>query len=82
MPRDPSLKPKYTKLPNYTAPDAVYQSAISIGPNITKNMQSNLTWGLLVDTGFNFLVRLYFCKMESEIHASGTREFYIYTIVD
>ena len=78
VPRDPSLKPKYTKIPNYTAPDAVYQSALSMGPDRTKNMQSNLTWGLLVDTGFNFLVRLHFCEIESEIHASGTREFYIY----
>ncbi|XP_023906325.1 receptor-like protein kinase FERONIA [Quercus suber] len=78
VPRDPSLKPKYTKIPNYTAPDAVYQSAISMGPDRTKNMQSNLTWGLLVDTGFNYLVRLHFCEIESEIHASGTREFYIY----
>ncbi|XP_030962651.1 receptor-like protein kinase FERONIA isoform X2 [Quercus lobata] len=78
VPRDPSLKPKYTKIPNYTAPDAVYQSAISMGPDRTKNKQSNLTWGLPVDTGFNYLVRLHFCEIESEIHASGTREFYIY----
>ena len=75
---DPSSKPKYTKILNYTAPDAVYQSAISMGRDRTKNRQSNLTWGLLVDTGFNYLVRLHFCEIESEIHASGTREFYIY----
>ncbi|XP_050289037.1 receptor-like protein kinase FERONIA isoform X1 [Quercus robur] len=78
VPRDPSLKPKYTKIPNYTAPDAVYQSAISMGPDRTKNKQSNLTWGLPVDTGFNYLVRLHFCEIESEIHATGIREFYIY----
>ena len=72
-PRDPSLKPKYTKIPNYTAPDAVYQSAISMGLDRTKNMQSNLTWGLPVDTGFDYLVRLHFCEIESEIHASGNR---------
>ncbi|XP_050290556.1 receptor-like protein kinase FERONIA [Quercus robur] len=77
-PHDPSLKPKYTKIPNYTAPDAVYQSAISMGPDSNKNRKSNLTWGLPVDTGFNFLVRLHFCEIESEIHASGTREFCIY----
>ncbi|KAL4628814.1 hypothetical protein ACB092_05G265300 [Castanea dentata] len=78
VPRDTSLKPKYTKIPNYTAPDAVYQSAISMGRDRTKNKQSNLTWGLPVDTGFNFLVRLHFCEIQPEIVASGTREFYIY----
>ena len=77
-PHDPPLKPKYTEIPNYTAPDAVYQSAISMGLDRTKNRQSNLAWGLLVDTGFNYLVRLHFCEIESKIHASGTREFYIY----
>nr|XP_023896466.1 G-type lectin S-receptor-like serine/threonine-protein kinase At1g11330 [Quercus suber] len=77
-PHDPSLKPKYTKIPNYTAPDAVYQSAISMGPDSNKTRKSNLTWRLPVDTGFNFLVRLHFCEIESEIHASGRREFCIY----
>nr|POE72687.1 receptor-like protein kinase feronia [Quercus suber] len=77
-PHDPSLKPKYTKIPNYTAPDAVYQSAISMGPDSNKNRKSNLTWRLPVDTGFNFLVRLHFCEIASEIHASGRREFCIY----
>ncbi|XP_030959139.1 receptor-like protein kinase FERONIA [Quercus lobata] len=61
IPRDPSLNPKYSKIPNYTAPDPIYQSAITMGPNMTKNMQSNLTWGLRVDTGFKYLVRLHFC---------------------
>ncbi|KAL0004477.1 hypothetical protein SO802_012038 [Lithocarpus litseifolius] len=78
IPRDPSLKPKYSKIPNYTAPVPIYQSAITMGPNITKNKQSNLTWGLPVDTGFNYLVRLHFCELESEIIATGVREFAIY----
>ena len=76
VPHDPSFKPKYTKIPNYTAPDAVYQSAITMGPDRT--MKPNLTWGLPVDTGFNYLVRLHFCEIQPEIHASGNREFYIY----
>ena len=77
-PRDPSLKPKFTTIPNYTAPDPIYQSAITMGPNRAKNKQSNLTWGLPVDTGFNYLVRLHFCELESEIIAIGDREFTIY----
>ena len=78
IPRDPSLNPKYSKIPNYTAPDPIYQSAITMGPNRAKNKQSNLTWGLPVDTGFNYLVRLHFCELESEIIAIGDREFTIY----
>ena len=77
-PRVPSLKPKFTTIPNYTAPDAIYQSAIIMGPNRTRNSLSNLTWGLPVDTGFNYLVRLHFCELESEIHVTGIREFSIY----
>ena len=77
-PRDPSLQLKYSKIPNYTAPDPIYQSAITMGPNRAKNKQSNLTWGLPVDTGFNYLVRLHFCELESEIIAIGDREFTIY----
>ncbi|KAL0004456.1 hypothetical protein SO802_012017 [Lithocarpus litseifolius] len=78
IPCDPSLKPKFSKIPNYTAPDAIYQSAISMGPNRTRNSLSNLTWGLPVDTGFNYLVRLHFCELEPAINATGTREFSIY----
>ena len=77
-PRDPSLKLKYSKIPKYIAPDTVYQSAASMGPNRTRNSMSNLTWGLPVETGFNYLVRLHFCEIEPGIHVSGTREFTIY----
>uniref|UniRef100_A0A2N9HMS8 Protein kinase domain-containing protein n=1 Tax=Fagus sylvatica TaxID=28930 RepID=A0A2N9HMS8_FAGSY len=53
----PSLTIHFSKIPNYTAPDDVYWSARSMGLNQTKNLQSNLTWGLPVDLGFNYLVR-------------------------
>ena len=68
----------YLYIPNYTAPDAIYQSAISMGPNSTKNLMSNLTWGLLVDTGFNYLVRLHFCEVEPNISVPRVRIFNIY----
>ena len=77
-PRNPSLKLKYSKIPKYIAPDTVYQSAASMGPNRTRNSMSNLTWGLPVETGFNYLVRLHFCEIDSKIHVSGTRVFAIY----
>nr|POF20729.1 receptor-like protein kinase feronia [Quercus suber] len=77
-PRVPSLKLKYSKIPKYIAPDAVYQSAASMGPNRTRNSMSNLTWGLPVETGFKYLVRLHFCEIDPEIQISGIREFTIY----
>ncbi|XP_050279677.1 receptor-like protein kinase FERONIA isoform X1 [Quercus robur] len=77
-PRDPSLKLKYSKIPKYIAPDTVYQSAASMGPNRTRNSMSNLTWGFPVETGFNYLVRLHFCEIDPHIQISGIREFTIY----
>ncbi|XP_050249378.1 receptor-like protein kinase FERONIA [Quercus robur] len=77
-PRFVSMTLHYLYIPNYTAPDAVYLSAISMGPNSTRNLMSNLTWGLLVDTGFNYLVRLHFCEIEPNISIPGVRRFNIY----
>ncbi|KAM4132164.1 hypothetical protein ACJW30_01G229900 [Castanea mollissima] len=78
MPHKPSLKPDYSVIPNYTAPDAVYQSARTMGRNRTKNSLSNLTWGLPVDTGFNYLVRLHFCEIDPNMNVVGQRQFIIY----
>ncbi|XP_041002585.1 receptor-like protein kinase FERONIA [Juglans microcarpa x Juglans regia] len=77
-PRQPNLMLKYSVIPNYTAPDEVYWSAITMGPNITWNLLSNLTWGLPVDPGFNYLVRLHFCEIEPNITMPGERPFIIY----
>ncbi|KAF5445393.1 hypothetical protein F2P56_034444 [Juglans regia] len=78
IPREPNLTLKYSVIPNYTAPDNVYRSAITMGPNNTWNLLSNLTWGLPVDPGFNYLVRLHFCEIESNITMAGERPFIIY----
>ena len=78
IPHDASLKPDYSVIPNYTAPDDVYRSARTMGLNITKNRLSNLTWGLPVDTGFNYLVRLHFCEIDLNIIYAGARQFVIY----
>ncbi|KAG2715477.1 hypothetical protein I3760_03G079600 [Carya illinoinensis] len=78
IPRQPDLILKYSAKPNYTAPDDVYRSAITMGPNITWNLHSNLTWGLPVDSGFNYLVRLHFCEIEPTITMAGERPFIIY----
>ncbi|KAF5457629.1 hypothetical protein F2P56_021718 [Juglans regia] len=77
-PREPSLKLLYSKIKNYTAPDNVYRSAISMGTNNTNNLLSNLTWSINVDVGFKYLVRLHFCEIESTITKAGERPFIIY----
>jgi hypothetical protein len=76
--RDSDLKPIYSIIPNYTAPDDIYKSAVSMGPNRTKNLLSNLTWKIPVDSGFNYLVRLHFCEIQPEITRVGERPFIIY----
>ena len=74
----PSLKPNFSKIPPYIAPDDVYRSARSMGLNQTKNSQSNLTWILPVDSGFNYLVRLHFCEIDLNVNSPGKRRFIIY----
>jgi hypothetical protein len=78
IPHETFLKPIYSIIKNYTAPDDVYKTAVSMGPNRTKNLLSNLTWKLPVDSGFNYLVRLHFCEIVPEITKPGQRPFIIY----
>ena len=78
MPHNTSFTPNYSKIPNYTAPDDVYRSAVTMGPNYTNNMLFNLTWRLPVDSGFNYLVRLHFCEIDLNINFVGERQFNIY----
>ncbi|KAF5479174.1 hypothetical protein F2P56_000022 [Juglans regia] len=49
-----------------------------MGPNKAINLLSNLTWGLPIASGFNYLVRLHFCELESLITKPGERSFTIY----
>jgi len=78
IPHNPYLKPIYSIIPNYTAPDDIYKTAVTMGPNRTNNLLSNLTWRLPVDSGFNYLVRLHFCEIQPEITRVGERPFMIY----
>ncbi|XP_059449625.1 receptor-like protein kinase FERONIA [Corylus avellana] len=77
IPRVPSFTPIYTRISDYTAPDDIYRSAVSMGPNTTKNLRSNLTLKLPVDPGFNYLVRLHFCEMVFPITKPSQRVFQI-----
>ncbi|XP_057976067.1 receptor-like protein kinase FERONIA [Malania oleifera] len=74
---DPSVKINYTKVPQYTAPPEVYETARTLGP-YEGNEKFNLTWKLPVDSGFMYLVRLHFCEFQPEIATIGDRPFIIY----
>ncbi|KAB1211544.1 Receptor-like protein kinase FERONIA [Morella rubra] len=50
-----------------------------MGPHSNQNLLNNLTWKLpVLDSGFNYLVRLHFCELETEITGPGQRQFIIY----
>ncbi|GAB4833122.1 hypothetical protein Ancab_031368 [Ancistrocladus abbreviatus] len=76
---DSNLTIRYPpKLPTYVAPENVYSTARSMGPNPQVNLNSNLTWLLTVDSGFFYLVRLHFCELFREIYMDNQRVFDIY----
>ena len=64
----------YTKIPRYTAPEEVYRTARTMGPNITYNEKHNL----LVDSEFIYMVRLHFCEPQDPIDAPGERQFEVF----
>ena len=78
LPHNASFTPDFFNIPNYTAPDAIYRSARTMGPNRTMNMQSNLTWQLPVDLGFNYLLRFHFCEIDQNMDFIHQRWFIIY----
>ncbi|XP_017975355.1 PREDICTED: receptor-like protein kinase FERONIA [Theobroma cacao] len=69
---------KYTMIPKYTAPEEVYQTARTMGPNGDYNRKHNITWGLPVDSGFRYMVRLHFCEFQDVISSAGIRQFEIF----
>ncbi|XP_062106476.1 receptor-like protein kinase FERONIA [Humulus lupulus] len=77
-PRNVTKPIKYSKIKSYTAPDEVYQTALSMGNNMTYNSHHNFTCILPVDRGFNYLVRLHFCEFEDLITRVNDRSFGIY----
>ncbi|TQD84032.1 hypothetical protein C1H46_030415 [Malus baccata] len=78
LPMNTSLHLNFSKTPNYSAPEQVYQTGRSMGPDPTINQRHNLTWGFPVHPKFSYLVRLHFCEFEPQISKIGDRVFQIY----
>ncbi|XAR51637.1 Non-specific serine/threonine protein kinase [Bertholletia excelsa] len=72
---------RFIKIANYCAPNELYSTARTMGPNRTKNQSYNLTWSLPLDPQSQevpYLVRLHFCEFQPEINSVGDRIFIIY----
>ncbi|CAL2249879.1 unnamed protein product [Prunus armeniaca] len=78
LPQNASIQLNFVKIPEYSAPQAVYQTGRSMGNNRTRNKSYKLTWGFPVDPKFFYLLRLHFCEFEPEIIDTGDRSFIIY----
>jgi hypothetical protein len=78
LPFNDTIQLKFTKVPAYTAPEEVYQTARTMGTNKNINKSYNLTWEFPVDCGFYYLIRLHFCEFQPEIIQQHDREFLIF----
>ncbi|KAI3870700.1 hypothetical protein MKX03_005385 [Papaver bracteatum] len=74
-----SLEIKY--LPSslsYVAPENIYKTARTMGPEPLINEFEYLSCQFAVDPGFHYLVRLHFCEVNSEITKVNQRVFQIF----
>ncbi|XP_021800891.1 receptor-like protein kinase FERONIA [Prunus avium] len=78
LPQNSSIELNFTEIPEYSAPEELYQTGRSMGMNKTINKSSNLTWEFPVDPEFSYLVRLHFCEFESDITKPRDRRFLIF----
>ena len=78
-PANINFRPNYnSKVPTYTAPEDVYWSARTMGPDKTENKRYNLTWEFPIDPRFLYMVRLHFCEFQTGINSIKDRVFLIY----
>ncbi|XP_030953454.1 receptor-like protein kinase FERONIA [Quercus lobata] len=78
LPVNTTIDLMFTNIPPYTAPEAVYRTARTMGTNKTVNKMYNLTWEFPVDSEFYYLVRLHFCEFQPEITFIHNRVFLIF----
>ncbi|KAF3794359.1 Receptor-like protein kinase FERONIA [Nymphaea thermarum] len=77
--RDPNVSIRYSDVfPDHIAPPDVYGTARSMGPNVSINLNYNLTWSITIDNGFHYLIRLHFCEIQSEVFEKNQRVFNVY----
>ncbi|CAA6654586.1 unnamed protein product [Spirodela intermedia] len=78
FPKSTNLTFSYAGVPNYMAPQLVYETARIMGGDAKLNLGYNLTWTFSVDPGFYYLVRLHFCEIDARITRQNERVFAIY----
>ncbi|XP_022759143.1 receptor-like protein kinase FERONIA [Durio zibethinus] len=78
LPVNSSINLTFRNIQSFSAPREVYVTARTMGTNKTENENYNLTWDFLVDSGFNYFVRLHFCEFQGEITKQGDRVFEIF----
>ncbi|KAK4588309.1 hypothetical protein RGQ29_019336 [Quercus rubra] len=78
LPVNTTIELMFTEIPPYTAPEAVYRTARTMGTNKAVNKMYNLTWEFPIDAGFYYLVRLHFCEFQPEIIEWHDRVFLIF----
>ncbi|XP_047339535.1 receptor-like protein kinase FERONIA [Impatiens glandulifera] len=78
LPLKTTIPIKYKRIPNFVAPQNVYQTSWSLDLNKNANENPNFAWRLPVDQGFRYLIRFHFCELDYEIKEIGQRAFRIY----
>ncbi|CAN1765872.1 Receptor-like protein kinase ANXUR1 [Linum perenne] len=54
---------KFSRIPDYIAPAAVFDTERSMGEHNKVNLNYNLTWQFTVDPNFTYVIRLEFCEL-------------------
>ncbi|PON73659.1 Mitogen-activated protein kinase kinase kinase [Trema orientale] len=79
IPVETSAALNFSMIPRYTAPEAVYRTARTMGTEDRALIKGyNLTWEYPVDSGFYYMVRLHFCEIVPVMNSTGDRLFFIF----
>ncbi|KAH8483643.1 hypothetical protein H0E87_028161 [Populus deltoides] len=73
-----TIQLQYNNHTRYAAPDVLYRTARTMGPDSTVNKKYNMTWEFPVHSTFTYLVRLHFCQFIPIILQKGDLVFKIY----
>ncbi|KAJ6369801.1 hypothetical protein OIU76_028115 [Salix suchowensis] len=73
-----TIQLQYNNDTRYAAPDQLYRTARTMGPNATVNAEYNMTWEFPVHSTFTYLVRLHFCQFIPMIFQKDDLVFKIY----